>query len=384
MIKIIITFLFHIFLLLNVGLTASESDEKLRIGLLAPFSGEYKNLGESLLLSTQLALDEIGNDNIIIIPRDSGTENEKKLNLAIKELIDKKVKVIIGPMTSSSFNEVEKYKDTIFISLSNKRPKISNNLISIGISLESQLKAIQQLLIREKKNKTVILYPKNRYEKFIDGKIKTMNLKNYKVFKYSSDPRILTGEIEKLTNYSQRKKSLEKRKNVLKKKDDLQSERELETLEKLFTLGSVHFDSVIVIDFGSSLKSVLSSLAYTDVDDETVLISTVNQWFDESIFRENLVKNLYFPSVDMKQFKKYNENYFKFFGMKPDEITILAYDALGLIYYVWKKNKGIHTINDFYIKEKIKGKIGTFEFNEKKVSQQLKIYKTNKNKFREY
>jgi len=55
-----------------------------------------------------------------------------------------------------------------------------------------------------------------------------------------------------------------------------------------------------------------------------------------------------------------------------------------LIYYVWKKNKGIHTINDFYIKEKIKGKIGTFEFNEKKVSQQLKIYKTNKNKFREY
>ena len=172
MIKIIITFLFHIFLLLNLSLAASENDEKLRIGLLAPFSGEYKNLGESLLLSTQLALDEIDNDNIIIIPRDSGTENKKKLNLAIKELINKKVKVIIGPMTSTSFNEVEKYKDTIFISLSNKRPKTSNNLISIGISLESQLKAIQQLLLEEKKNKTVILYPKNKYEKFLMVKLK--------------------------------------------------------------------------------------------------------------------------------------------------------------------------------------------------------------------
>ena len=384
MIKIIITFLFHIFLSLNLSLAASENDEKLRIGLLAPFSGEYKNLGESLLLSTQLALDEIDNDNIIIIPRDSGTENKKKLNLAIKELINKKVKVIIGPMTSTSFNEVEKYKDTIFISLSNKRPKTSNNLISIGISLESQLKAIQQLLLEEKKNKTVILYPKNKYEKFIDGKIKIMNLQNYKVFKYSPDPRIVTGEIEKLTNYNQRKKSLEKRKSVLKKRDDAQSERELETLEKLFTLGPVNFDSVIVIDFGGSLKSVLSSLAYTDVDDETVLISTVNQWFDESIFRENLVKNLYFPSIDMKQFKKYNEKYFKFFGEKPDEITILAYDALGLIHYVWKKNKGIDTINDFFIKEKIKGKIGIFEFKEKTVSQKLKIYRTDENKFREY
>ena len=86
----------------------------------------------------------------------------------------------------------------------------------------------------------------------------------------------------------------------------------------------------------------------------------------------------------MKQFKKYNENYFKSFGVKPYEITILAYDALGLIHYIWTKNKGINNINKFCIKEKIKGKIGTFEFKDKKVSQQLKIYKTAKNKFKEY
>jgi hypothetical protein len=250
--------------------------------------------------------------------------------------------------------------------------------------LESQLKAIEKLLIKENKKKTVILYPKNEYEKFIDKKIKTTKLKNYKIFKYSPDPRVLTGEIEKLTNYSQRKKNLEKRKNILKKQEDERSKRELKILDKLFTLGSVNFDSVIIVDFGSSLKSVLSSLVYTDVDDTTILISTVNQWFDESIFRGNLVENLYFPSVDMKQFKKYNENYFKSFGIKPDEITILAYDALGLIHYIWKKNRGINSINDFFIKEKIKGKIGTFTFREKRVSQELKIYKTVKNKFKEY
>jgi hypothetical protein len=128
----------------------------------------------------------------------------------------------------------------------------------------------------------------------------------------------------------------------------------------------------------------LSSLIYTDVDDDSVLFTTINQWFDESIFRENSVKNLYFPSVDMKQFKKYNENYFKTFRIKPDEITILAYDALGLIYYVWNKNNGINNINNFFIKEKIQGKIGTFELKDKKVIQRLKIYTTEKNKFKEY
>ena len=123
---------------------------------------------------------------------------------------------------------------------------------------------------------------------------------------------------------------------------------------------------------------------YTDVDDKTVLVVTVNQWFDESIFRENSVKNLYFPSIDLKQFKKYNSKYYKSFSQKPDEITILSYDALGLIYYVWNKNNGIRTINDFFIKEKIKGKIGTFSFKDNKVSQQLKIYKTDNGKFKEF
>ena len=178
MIKIIITFLSYIFLLFNTTLVADESDGKLRVGLLAPFTGKYRNLGESLLLSAQLALDEIGNKKIIIIPRDSGSENKEKLNQAIKEIADAGAKVIIGPMTSSSFKEVEKYKNIIFISLSNKQPKISNNLINIGISLESQLEEIEKLLIKEKKKKTVILYPKNEYEKFIDEKIKLMKLKS--------------------------------------------------------------------------------------------------------------------------------------------------------------------------------------------------------------
>tara|TARA_B100000780_G_scaffold202528_1_gene143664 strand:- start:257 stop:1411 length:1155 start_codon:yes stop_codon:yes gene_type:complete len=384
MINIIITFLSYIIIFFNFNLIAEENDGKLRVGLLAPFSGEYRNLGESMLLSTQLALEEINDENIIIIPRDSGTNDKDKLNLAIKEIINNGAKIIIGPMSSSSFNELEKYRDTIFISLSNKEPRISNNVINIGISFESQFEAIEEFLIKQNKTKTLILYPKNEHEDFIDKKIKSLKLKYFKIFKYNTDPRILTGEIEKLTNYSQRKKKLEKRKNFLKKKDDERSKRELVILDKLYTLGSVDFDSVIIIDFGNSLKSVLASLVFSDVDDESISYVTVNQWFDESIFRQNSVKNLYFPSVNMKQFKKYNESYYKNFLLEPNKITILSYDVLGLVYYIWNKNNGINTINDFFIKEKIKGKIGTFRFKDRKVSQQLKIYKTENNKFKEY
>ena len=91
------------------------------------------------------------------------------------------------------------------------------------------------------------------------------DLTNVKLFKYSPNPEVLTGEIETLTNYSQRKKNLELRKKMFEDKDDEQSIKELERLEQLYTLGSVNFDSVIIIDFGNNLKSVLTSLVYTDV-----------------------------------------------------------------------------------------------------------------------
>ena len=164
-------------------------------------------------------------------------------------------------------------------------------------------------------------------------------------------------------------------------KEDEQSVKALEKLDQLYTLGGVNFDSVIIIDFGNNLKSVLTSLVYTDVSQENVLFTTINQWFDESIFYENTIKNLYYPSVDYKEFKKYNKKYFEKFKIYPNEVTILAYDALGLIYYAWKNKGQINSIHDFSFKNKIKGKIGTFSFKDKKVIQELDIYKVDNKKF---
>ena len=66
---------------------------------------------------------------------------------------------------------------------------------------------------------------------------------------------------------------------------------------------NVNFDSVIIIDFGNNLKSVLTSLVYTDVNQENVLFTTINQWFDESIFYENTIKIYTIPLLIIKNLK---------------------------------------------------------------------------------
>ena len=376
--------IFYIIIFFNSNVLSNEKNNILKIGLLAPLSGEYKQLGDSLLYSLQLALNEIDDKNVQIIPRDSGSEDKEKLINAVKEIRSQGAKIVIGPINNEDFSEVQKFNDMVFISPSNINPEFQNNVISIGVSLESQIKALMKFLKKQKKNKTVILLPKNQYTNLIEKKLDKLNLTNIKMFKYSSDPKILTGEIEVLTNYSQRKRNLELRKKMFEDKEDEQSKRQLEILEQKYTIGDVNFDSVIIIDFGSSLKSVLTSLVFTDVNQQKVLFTTVNQWFDESIFYENTVKSLYYPSVNYKEFNNYKKDYFKIFKNYPSEITILTYDAIGLIYYTWKKNGNINSVNDFSFKGKIKGKIGTFSFNNKKIIQNLDIYKVENKKFTKF
>ncbi len=379
--KIFIFALFYTFNFFNTNLLSNEQQQTLKVGLLAPLTGEYKELGNSLMYSLQLALDEIDDKNVFIVPRDSGFNDKKKLNTAITDLKSQGVKVVIGPISYEDFNEVGKYNDMIFISPSNISPHFIDNVISVGVNLESQLLALKKFLKKQKKNKTIIMFPKNEYTLLIEEKLKNIDFKNAKIFKYNPDPQVLTGEIEKLTNYTQRKRNLELRKKMLEDKDDEASVKELERLEQLYTIGGVSFDSVIIIDFGNNLKSVLTSLVYTDVNQNKVLFTTVNQWFDESIFYENAIKKLYYPSINYNEFKKYNSKFFKKFKVYPNEITILTYDSLGLVYYAWKMNGDIKSINDFSFKNKIKGKIGTFSFKDKKVYQELDIYVTENKRF---
>tara|TARA_Y200000002_G_scaffold272180_1_gene226677 strand:- start:3053 stop:4207 length:1155 start_codon:yes stop_codon:yes gene_type:complete len=381
MLKKLITFT-YILLFINFNSFAEENKKTLKVGLLAPFSGEYKDMGQSIMLSLQLALDEIDDDDIKIYPRDSGFNNPNKLIQSIESLKEEGVKIVIGPISHEDFKSLSNFKDMIFISPSNINPKIQSNILSIGVSLESQIKSIENFIKENKRKKTIIMYPKNEYTTLIDTKINSININNKKIFKYSSDPKVLTSDIERLTNYKQRKRNLISRVKILEEKEDKASKLELKRLEQKYTIGKVNFDSVIIIDFGDSLKSALTSLLYSDVDQDEVLIVTVNQWFDKSIFLENSIEKLYYPSVDINNFQKYKKKYSKIYGLQPTEITILTYDALGLIYYIWnKKNYKISSMKDFMIKDSIKGKIGTFSIKDGKLIQKLNMYKVSNKKF---
>ena len=148
--------IFYIIFIFNSNLLSEEKNKILKVGLLAPLSGPYSEIGNSLLYSLQLALEEINDENVIIVPRDSGLNDKEKLNSALESLQESGVKVIIGPSTFEEFDHIKKYNNLIFISPSNINPEFSKNIISIGISLESQLNAIINFIKKQKKKRQLL------------------------------------------------------------------------------------------------------------------------------------------------------------------------------------------------------------------------------------
>jgi len=364
----------------NSNDTSSENKKVLKIGVLLPLSGKFQDVGQSFLKAIQLALYDISNRNIIIYPKDSKA-NPLNSYLSAKEFEELGIKIVIGPIFYESLERLNEINNITFISFTNKTQKIPKNIIAFGVNIESQIDTLKKYFDKIKVSKTLLLSPKSEFIYQSESVAKKDVLKFYRTYSYDANPKKITGEIEKITKYRDRKKDLERRIKILEKSDLYKHKQELKKLEQMHTLGKVNFDSVVIIDFGERLKSVLTSFMFSDVPSNEVNFFTINQWFDETLFNENAMQNLHFPAINLKNLKKFKKKYLKEFDEEPNQVSILAYDALGLIYYCWKTNNSEFKINQLYNKNGFKGLHGEFIINNNLSNQKLKIYKVSKKKF---
>ena len=367
-----------IFLLSLKGLWANE---KIKIGLLVPLTGNDSEIGQSIVKSTRLAVNKINNSIIEIIPKDTKSDPTKALQSAT-ELSELGVKIIIGPVFNSNLIYLNELKDITFLSLTNKNKNYSKNIINAGINATSQLKAIDKFIKKNEIKNTIFLTPDGDYKEEIKEAISHSKIKILKNYYYSTDPTKLTNQIEKITNYKRRKQNLEDEIKRLENLDEDKNERLIEKLKKRDTLGRVKFDSVIIADFDESLKSVTTSLLYTDISPMDKYFITLNQWFDESLLKEISSQPIYFPSINKENYEKFSEVYFDTFNEYPNQLSFLSYDLVGLVYFLILQNNSVIDGKIFSKKTQFKGKIGIFEIKNNKIFHILNFYKIEDMKFK--
>ena len=366
-----------IFILLNFSLLflqTAQATEKIKIGLLVPMTGMNKDLGQSIIKAVQLAIKDIDSNLIEIIPKDTATKSNQTLKSAF-ELKEMGVKIVIGPIFHKSLEYLDEIKDLTFLSLTNKTLDLPKNVISAGINSTSQFNTIKKFLETNKIQKTIFLTPIQDYEFEVKKGMKNSKIKIYKDYEYNTEPTKLTKQIEEITNYRIRKQNLEDEIKRVKNSNDPNKEKKIKRLEKRYTLGGLNFDAVVIADFDESLKSVSTSLLYTDVLPKNKYFITLNQWFDESLLNEIDIQPLYYPSINKENFDSYKIKYYNAFNEDPTHLSLLSYDLVGLVYYL-SLNSNTENLNKIFKKKNsFKGKIGVFDIQNNKINHRLNFYK---------
>ena len=356
------------------------AEDKIRVGLVVPLSGEYSTIGDSIIKSTRLALNKINDEKFEIVPGDTKANPIDALK-ASKALYDQGIKIIIGPVFNESTKYLDELNDVTFISLTNKIYGNPPNVISAGVNAISQLQTIDKFRNLNEIQRTIFLIPKSDYRKEVEQAIKKTKLKLKDKYFYDMDPTLLTSQIEKVTRYPERKQNLLNEIERIENSSLINKEKKLEELNKKDTLGGINFDSVIIADFGESLKSVATSLLYTDVSSKRISYITLNQWFDNSLLKENSLQPIYFPSINKENFELFKVEYNNAYKKKANQLSFLSYDLVGLVYFLIYSNNFDQDKKIFYEKNKFKGKIGIFEIDKNTITHQLNFYSINDEKF---
>ena len=366
---------------LSLSLMGVFAEEKIKIGLLVPLTGQNSEIGQSIIKSTRLAVNQINSLSIEIIPKDTASNPEITLRSA-NELNKLGVKIVIGPVFNKNLIYLDELKELTFLSLTNKDDNDSKNIINAGINATSQLNAIKKFIELNKIKKTIFLTPNLNYKNEIINAISKSKIKIIKNYIYDTEPTKLTKQIEEITSYNKRKQNLEDEIKRLEKSDENNKELLIERLKKKDTLGTVKFDSIIIADFDESLKSVTTSLLYTDIFPKKKYFITLNQWFDESLLKETSSQPLYFPSINKKNYEDFSLEYFKKFNQYPNQLSFLSFDLVGLVYYLILQNNSIIDEKIFTKKTLFKGKVGIFEIKNNKINHVLNFYKVENEEFK--
>ena len=151
-------------------------ENKVKIGLLVPLSGDNAEIGKQIVKATRLALKDINSNKFEIFPKDTQSDPNKTLRSAI-ELNNIGISLVIGPVFYENLVYLDEVKDLTFLSFTNKTLDLPKNVLSAGINSTSQLNTIKKFIELYEIKETIFLTPNLNYDLEIKQGIKKSKVK---------------------------------------------------------------------------------------------------------------------------------------------------------------------------------------------------------------
>ena len=345
-----------------------KNNKGVRVGLLLPLTGQDAFLGKTLFDAAILALFSKKTDDFTLMPFDTQSTKEGAA-AAARDAVRAGITLAVGPIFSNAVigaAPVFQNAKIKVIALSNNRAVAQPGVFLAGLFPEAQVKRLAEYAAKKGKKRLAILVPKGQFGRRIISATRSVvvatGLKLVGIEKYAKSEEDIARAIRALSNYDERRESLLAQISILKKQGDEGAQRALARLQIRETLGTIPFDSLLVVASGSTLVNVGAQLGNFDVDTKRIQLLGLGSWAANKTGSEPALVGGWFAASPFDADDGFSEAFKKTFGSKPHPLATTVYDLIALAAITGPKDGSKYKERKLTAKTGFAGASGLFRF----------------------
>ena len=345
---------------------------EIKVGLLLPLSGPAEAIGRDMLDAAQMALFDVGDNKLVLLPRDTaGTAGGARL--AAQEVIREGAEVILGPLLAAdvaAVSPIAAQANIRVLAFSNDASVATDGTFLLGFRPEEQVRRVvayaldSGALVRPepapqlegvpnpdqpaaaevmpappsfaaRPPRIAGLAPDDAYGATVIEALRQAVVEGGgelgETLFYPPDMGDPSPVVRRVAGYDQRSAALEAERARLAANDDPQAKQMLQALETRDSIGGPPFDAILLADGGDSLRSVAALLTFFDVDPATTRFLGTMRWqADPRVLAEGALQGAWFAAPAPDDLVAFENHFRSVFGRNPEQLAALAYDATAL------------------------------------------------------
>mgnify|MGYP001214188411 FL=1 len=313
-----------------------EEDGPIRVALLLPLSGREESLGRALLDAALIALFEIGDPRLTILPRDTGGTPEGA-RAAAEAVLQEGVQLILGPVFSAAVAaaaEPARERGVNVIAFSTDRLVAGNGVYLLGFMPDQQVDRVVEFAAKSGIWQFAALAPQTAYGEAVVGAMEQSVFRNGGQFdqveRYYPDDTEYFEPVQRLADYERRHNLLLIQREALEATDDPAAKIELQKLEGRDAAGPLDYQAVMLADGGARLRAIAPLLPFYDIDPAEIRFLGTGLWDEPTLGREPALVGGWFASPPPETAAAFSKRFESIHGYAPPRIASLAYDAAAL------------------------------------------------------
>ncbi|MGE0665324.1 MAG: penicillin-binding protein activator [Sphingomonadales bacterium] len=297
-----------------------------KVGLLLPLSGRNSALGQAMLDSAQLALFDVQDPTIVLLPRD--TEGAGGAAAAAEDAIRSGARILLGPIFADAIRAagpVARQFRVPLVGFSTDRTVAGDGVYILGFTPQQQVERIVRYSIDQGWKRLAALVPQSPYGTMVAEAMREA------AARYG-------GQLVAIETFPETEEALAPPvQRLAARKVQVPSTEPLPppvpgappyVPQPVF---EYQFDAVLIATGGGLLRTLAPMLPYYDVDPAKVKFLGTGLWDDPSLRGEDALAGALYAGPPPETGATFSSHYGRTYGGTAPRVSSIAYDAVALV-----------------------------------------------------